>query len=105
VELHGELGKLWISDGQSGFLFDPADDESLTRVVGQLLSDPGKVSEVRRRGRLEAERCNWAAATRELRTFYERAIVMPREPKRIAKPFFEKVIKKTTIGGLKLFLS
>ena len=94
-----------ISDGQSGFLFDPADDGSLTRLVGQLLADPGKVSGVRRRGRLEAERCNWHAATRELRTFYEKAIEMPREPKRVAKPFFEKVIKKTTIGGLKLFLS
>jgi glycosyltransferase involved in cell wall biosynthesis len=94
-----------IQDGETGFLFDPAQEESLTNVIGQLLANPAEAQTVRLRARRQTEEWNWAAATRELKAAYQKAIDTPRKPRPASQPFFERVVKRTAIGGLKLFLS
>jgi glycosyltransferase involved in cell wall biosynthesis len=94
-----------IRDGETGFLFDPAQDGSLTRVVERLLTNPGKAQAIRLNARQQASEWSWAAATRELKMAYQKAINMPRESRQTSKPLFEQFIKKTAIGGIKLFLS
>jgi glycosyltransferase involved in cell wall biosynthesis len=94
-----------VNHGDNGYLFDPSVPSDLVATVRQLLSDAAKAHEVGARAREFAELWNWAAATRRLRDFYGKAINTPRKPKPMEKPFLEQAIKKTAIGGIKLFLS
>ena len=93
-----------IRDGETGFLFDPAQAESLTKIVGQLLENPVEAQTLRLRARRQAEEWNWAASTRELKAVYQKAIDTPRKPRPVSQPFFEQAIKRTAISGIKLFL-
>jgi glycosyltransferase involved in cell wall biosynthesis len=57
-----------IEDGVSGFLFDDA-AEAL-KAVRLLLRDETRRERIRSRGRREAQKWSWAAATDQLRGFY-----------------------------------
>lgn len=93
-----------IEDGVTGFLFDPARENHLTDIIRDILAHPERSAAIRRNARAAAEEWSWPAATRQLRTIYQQAIAIPR-PKAGEQPFLERVVKRTAIGGIKLFLS
>lgn len=94
-----------IEDGETGFLFDPAREDGLVSVVREILSNPERMQVIRRNARTAAEQWSWSAATRQLKAIYQQAIAMPREPKRASRPLIERMVKRTAIGSIKLFLS
>jgi glycosyltransferase involved in cell wall biosynthesis len=57
-----------IEDRVSGFLFDEATEG--IEATGLLLLDETRRERIRSRGRVEAEKWSWAAATYQLRGFY-----------------------------------
>lgn len=63
-----------VSDGVNGYLFDPADDKGAIAATQRLLSEQQERETLRQNARAEAERWSWAAATRQLQTYY-RAVV------------------------------
>jgi hypothetical protein len=75
----------------------------LTAIVRSLIDQPERAAAIRANARRYAEQWNWAAATTRLKDFYQQAMAAPRTRK--AKPFLGQVVKKTAIGGIKLFLS
>jgi len=60
-----------VTDGVNGYLFDPADEQGAIAATQRLLANPAEREVLRRNARQEAERWGWAAATRQLRTFYQ----------------------------------
>ncbi len=94
-----------IQHGETGFLFDPAVEDSLVDLMRSVLGDPERMGIVRRNARAAAEECSWPAATRQLKTIYQQAIAIPRKPKPASQPLLERMAKRTAIGGIKLFLS
>jgi len=64
-----------VQDGITGHLYDPADEMGHVKAVQQLLADPNHHAEVRRRARLDAEKWDWAAATRQLEDYYRRVLL------------------------------
>jgi glycosyltransferase involved in cell wall biosynthesis len=59
-----------VTDGQNGYLFDPDDPCSSIDATQKLFADSKIYSQLRYNARSEAERWNWAAATRQLRDYY-----------------------------------
>ena len=60
-----------VTDGVNGYMFDPTDEQGAI-AAAQRLFDPGNEREtLRQNARLEAERWGWAAATRQLKQFYQ----------------------------------
>jgi glycosyltransferase involved in cell wall biosynthesis len=70
-----------VDDGLTGFLFRPGDAAGAARAIGRLFDDPVTRELVRVAGRAQAECWTWAAATRDLRGWYSRAIERTRQPK------------------------
>jgi glycosyltransferase involved in cell wall biosynthesis len=66
-----------IEDGVTGHLCDPSDPHSAVEAIRQILFDPAHHAELRRCARQDAEQWGWAAATRQLESYYQR--VMGRE--------------------------
>lgn len=60
-----------VTDGVNGYLFDPADEEGAIAATRRLLANPEERETLRRNARQEAERWGWAAATQQLRGFYQ----------------------------------
>jgi len=60
-----------VTDGVNGYLFDPADEQGAIAATQRLLANPEERDMLRHNARQEAERWGWAAATRQLRTFYQ----------------------------------
>lgn len=60
-----------VTDGVNGYLFDPKDEQGAIAAVQRLLADPAERSALRHHARQEAERWGWAAATRQLRRYYQ----------------------------------
>ena len=60
-----------VTDGVNGYLFDPTDDEGAIAATQRLLANPEERDVLRHNARLEAEKWGWAAATQQLRTFYQ----------------------------------
>ncbi|PSB21530.1 glycosyltransferase family 1 protein [Phormidesmis priestleyi ULC007] len=71
-----------VEDGVNGYLFDPTDDWGAIAATQRLLSSQEERETLRRNARQEAERWSWAAATRQLQSYYRR--VVARRPLSIA---------------------
>lgn len=63
-----------VTDGVNGYLFDPADDQGAIVATQRLLAQTDEREAMRHNARLEAERWGWAAATRQLQTYYQTVI-------------------------------
>jgi glycosyltransferase involved in cell wall biosynthesis len=59
-----------VTDGANGYLFDPADEQGAITATQRLLNHPEERDALRQNARQEAERWGWAAATRQLQSFY-----------------------------------
>ncbi|MBD1910552.1 MULTISPECIES: glycosyltransferase [unclassified Leptolyngbya] len=64
-----------VTDGVNGYLFDPEDEEGAIVATRRLLSNPEERETLRRNARQEAERWGWAAATQQLRGFYQEILM------------------------------
>ncbi|MEN9217963.1 MAG: glycosyltransferase family 1 protein [Gloeomargarita sp. DG_2_bins_126] len=60
-----------VQDGVNGFLFEPEQELGLVTAVQQVLASPGQRQRLQVMARREAERWGWAAATAQLRRYYE----------------------------------
>lgn len=63
-----------VEDGVNGYLFDPADENGAIVATQRLLANPAERETLRRNARREAERWSWAAATLQLRDYYQAVI-------------------------------
>jgi glycosyltransferase involved in cell wall biosynthesis len=63
-----------VTDGENGFLFDPANDNGAIEATQRLLANQLEREKLRRRARQEAERWGWAAATRQLQDYYRQVL-------------------------------
>jgi glycosyltransferase involved in cell wall biosynthesis len=64
-----------VTDGVNGYLFEPeADVQSAIRATVRLLQQQQERETIRQNARREAERWGWAAATRQLETYYQKVI-------------------------------
>lgn len=70
-----------VDDGRTGLLFRPGDGAGAASAVRRLMEDPITRELVRVAGRVQAERWTWAAAARDLRGWYARAIERTQQPK------------------------
>lgn len=60
-----------VTNGENGYMFDPADDNGALDATRRLLAANTERELLRRNARLEAEKWGWAAATSQLQKFYE----------------------------------
>ena len=63
-----------VTDGVNGYLFEPGDPHGAIAATQRLLSAKEEREVLRRNARLEAERWGWAAATYQLRNYYQSVI-------------------------------
>jgi glycosyltransferase involved in cell wall biosynthesis len=63
-----------VEDGVNGYLFDPTDEQGAIMATQRLLSNPTERETLRCNARCEAERWSWAAATLQLRNYYQSVI-------------------------------
>ncbi|MEM1425594.1 MAG: glycosyltransferase family 1 protein [Cyanobacteria bacterium P01_H01_bin.130] len=66
-----------VTDGENGFMFDPADDEGSIKATQALLANQINREKLRKAARAEAERWGWNGATQQLQRYY-RAVVEKR---------------------------
>jgi glycosyltransferase involved in cell wall biosynthesis len=59
-----------VTDGENGYLFDPADPHGAITATQRLLAASTEREHLRAQARAEAERWGWAAATRQLQQYY-----------------------------------
>ncbi|VXD13969.1 glycosyltransferase family 4 protein [Planktothrix paucivesiculata] len=60
-----------VTDGVNGYLFDPRQENGAIIATQRLFANPQERETLRQNARLEAERWGWAAATQQLRSYYE----------------------------------
>ncbi|NJO72264.1 MAG: glycosyltransferase, partial [Oscillatoriales cyanobacterium RM1_1_9] len=60
-----------VTDGVNGYLFDPTDEQGAVAATQKLLARPAEREMLRQNARREAERWGWAAATEQLRNYYQ----------------------------------
>lgn len=65
-----------VQDGVNGYLFDPTNDQGAAIATQRLLSNQVEREALRRNARREAEKWGWAAATRQLQSYYQ-AVIRP----------------------------
>ena len=63
-----------VSDGVNGYMFDPSDPDGAIAATQRLLAATEEREALRQNARQEAERWGWAAATRQLRNYYQSVI-------------------------------
>ena len=63
-----------VTDGEHGYLFDPQDPQSAILATQKLFADPNLYLQLRQNARSEAERWNWAAATKQLQEYYRQVV-------------------------------
>jgi len=64
-----------VTDGVNGYLFEPEDDDQGAITATKRLLEQAQEREViRQNARAEAERWGWAAATRQLHSYYQKVI-------------------------------
>lgn len=63
-----------VTNGENGYMFDPADENGALVATQRLLAANTERELMRRNARLEAEKWGWAAATAQLQTFYQRVL-------------------------------
>lgn len=64
-----------VANGVNGYLFEPEDTNGLLTATQRVLANP---EILQHNARKEAERWGWAAATRQLQSYYERVITHTR---------------------------
>jgi glycosyltransferase involved in cell wall biosynthesis len=69
-----------VTDGVNGYLFDPKDDQGAIAATQRLLAQSTERETLRENARREAEKWGWAAATRQLRNFYQAVLEEHRLP-------------------------
>jgi glycosyltransferase involved in cell wall biosynthesis len=69
-----------VEDGVNGYLFNPQDEQGAIAATQRLLAHPEERDTLRRNARREAERWSWAAATQQLRNYYQKVLARPRVP-------------------------
>ena len=60
-----------VTDGVNGYLFDPLQEDGAITATQRLFANPQEREILRQNARLEAERWGWAAATQQLRSYYQ----------------------------------
>jgi glycosyltransferase involved in cell wall biosynthesis len=60
-----------VTDDVNGYLFDPVQENGAITATQRLFSNPQERETLRQNARLEAERWGWAAATQQLRSYYQ----------------------------------
>jgi glycosyltransferase involved in cell wall biosynthesis len=63
-----------ITDGKNGCLFDPQDPQAAICATQKLLAESATNLNLRHNARTEAERWGWAAATKQLQTYYRSVV-------------------------------
>lgn len=69
-----------VTDGVNGYLFDPKDEQGAIAATQRLLAQSSERETLRENARREAEKWGWAAATRQLRRFYQAVLEEHRLP-------------------------
>lgn len=64
-----------VTDGVNGYLFDPNDETGALAATQRLLANPAEREMLRQNARQEAERWGWAAATRQLKRYYDNLLM------------------------------
>lgn len=59
-----------VTSGVNGYLFDPEDERGALAATLHLLEQKQEREIIRKNARLEAQKWGWAAATRQLQTYY-----------------------------------
>ena len=70
-----------VTDGVNGYLFEPTDPNGSIMATKRLLAATEEREQLRSNARQEAEKWGWAAATRQLKRYYESVLdqdVLPR---------------------------
>ena len=70
-----------VTDGVNGYLFEPTDPDGSILATKRLLAATEEREQLRSNARKEAEKWGWAAATRQLKRYYEGVLgadVLPR---------------------------
>ncbi|OCR00680.1 glycosyl transferase [Oscillatoriales cyanobacterium USR001] len=70
-----------VTDGVNGYLFDPTDEEGAIAAAQRLFAHPSERETLRHNARIEAERWGWAAATNQLRRYYQSVVLAEALPK------------------------
>ena len=75
-----------VTDGENGFLFDvtgddAADNNAMIKATQQLLANQDQRQQFQTAAHTEAERWNWASATKHLVSYYEAVLEMDELPK------------------------
>jgi len=60
-----------VTDGMNGYLFEPTDAQGAIAATKRLLNAKAERELLRKNARIEAERWGWAAATQQLKNYYE----------------------------------
>ena len=60
-----------VTDGVNGYLFEPTDPNGAITATKRLLAATEEREQLRAKARQEAEKWGWAAATHQLRRYYE----------------------------------
>jgi glycosyltransferase involved in cell wall biosynthesis len=63
-----------VEAGVNGYLFDPNDENGAIAATQTLLDQHERREHIRHQARLEAERWSWAAATRQLQSYYRQIL-------------------------------
>jgi glycosyltransferase involved in cell wall biosynthesis len=63
-----------VTDGVNGYLFDPTDEAGALDATKRLFGNPQERESLRQSARREAERWGWAAASGQLRRYYQSVI-------------------------------
>ncbi|MGL5509583.1 MAG: glycosyltransferase family 1 protein, partial [Microcoleaceae cyanobacterium] len=63
-----------VTDGVNGYLFDPTDENGAIAATLNLFANPAASQRLRENARQEAEKWGWAAATQQLRRYYQSII-------------------------------
>ena len=63
-----------VQDGVNGYLFDPTDERGAIAATQRLLANQTERELLRQNARYEAERWGWAAATRQLKNYYNSVV-------------------------------
>lgn len=63
-----------VTDGENGYMFDPHDPDGAVKATLKLFADKEAREAMRLNARQEAEKWGWAAATAQLRGYYQQVI-------------------------------
>ncbi len=70
-----------VTDGVNGYLFEPTDPDGAITATKRLLAAKEEREQLRTKARQEAEKWGWAAATHQLRRYYEAVLKEETLPK------------------------